>query len=132
MSETQSATKTSPGVGMPQQLYLHEFGSKVWEAFGSPPYLVGSVLTSKAWRDVDIRLMLADNDYDAMFPDAKTENAQHLSGKWVAYCMAWSALGEKMTGLPIDFQIQRTSDANDNYKGVRSMIGRVPLRYQRD
>jgi hypothetical protein len=59
MSETASTEKLKAGVGMPQQLYLHEFGSKVWDAFGSLPYLVGSVLTCKAWRDVDIRFTFA-------------------------------------------------------------------------
>lgn len=50
------------GVGMPAYLLLQEFGSQVWHAFGTPPYLVGSALDGKQWRDVDIRLILADAD----------------------------------------------------------------------
>jgi hypothetical protein len=132
MAETESAAKATAGVGMPAQLYLHEFGSKVWDAFGHPPYLVGSVLTSKAWRDVDVRLMLEDAEYEMMFPGVKDFHAEHDCPKWIALCLAFSALGEKMTGLPIDFQVQRRDEANRLYDGPRSMIGRIPLRYKRD
>ena len=52
-----------PGVGMPAALLLDEFGSQVWSAFGSPPYLVGSALAGKKWRDVDVRLILSDEEY---------------------------------------------------------------------
>jgi hypothetical protein len=128
MNETTNENKAKAGVGMPQQLYLHEFGSKIWETFGHIAYLVGSVLTSKSWRDVDIRLMLDDPEFDRLFPNVKSEADTHLDGAWVGYCLAWSALGEKMTGLPIDFQIQRTEEANRRYPGLRSAIGITPLR----
>ena len=131
MSETASAEKLKAGVGMPQQLYLHEFGSKVWDAFGSLPYVVGSVLTSKAWRDVDVRFLMPDEEYERTFPGVKNHNDEHQCPKWIALCMAWSALGEKMTGLPIDFQVQRQSEANRLYPGNRSAIGIIPLRLKR-
>lgn len=52
------------------------------------------------------------------------------NGKWVALCMAFSALGKEMTGLPIDFQIQRRTDANKKYpKQPRFALGCVWLRY---
>lgn len=51
------------GVGMPQALMLDEFGSQVWAAFGHPPYIVGSALAGKVWRDVDVRLILPDPEY---------------------------------------------------------------------
>jgi len=114
-------------VGMPADLYLHEFGSQVWSAFGTPPYLVGSALTKKTWRDVDVRLILSDEEYiklelgDPRYP---AEN-----GKWVSLCMAYSALGKALTGLPIDFQIQQQSLANKTYPGGRSALGFLPLRF---
>lgn len=119
------------GVGMPASLYLHEFGSQVWAAFGEPPYLVGSVLTTTNWRDVDVRLILDDETYAAMGFDGPDHLSQIRSGKWVSLCMAYSALGRHMTGLPIDFQIQQQSDANKKHDGPRSSLGVTPLRLAR-
>jgi hypothetical protein len=115
------------GVGMPQALYLDEFGSQLWSAFGSPAYLVGSALAQKAgWRDVDVRMLLDDDVWDAMgLGDPKST---HQSAKWVAFTLAFSALGRQMTGLPIDFQLQRVTEANAEFKGPRSTLGFVPLR----
>lgn len=120
------AERRRMGVGMPAELKLHEFGSRVWSAFGAIPYHVGSSLSSKQWRDVDVRLILSDEKwslYGFGDPDRVFSNE-----RWVAFCLAFSALGKEMTGLPIDFQIQQESDANGKYKGDRSAIGRVPLR----
>lgn len=109
-------------VGMPAALHLEEFGSQVWSAFGSPPYLVGSAITSKTWRDVDVRLILMDDEYEALFP--KTDpRYQSIVLKWTSLCMAYAALGRQMTGLPIDFQIQQATEANKMYRGPRFAIG---------
>ena len=116
-------------VGMPAALLLHEFGSQVWHAFGSPPYLVGSALKSKQWRDVDVRLILQDEEYARLgFGDPEQ---QHQNGKWVAMVLAFSALGRQMTGLPIDFQIQQATHANAEYGSAdcpRSALGVLDLR----
>ena len=97
---------------------------------GEMPYHVGSSLKSKRWRDVDVRLILSDEAWDAY---GFCDPARILSdGRWVALCLAFSALGKEMTGLPIDFQIQKMSDANDRYDELRSAIGRVSLRYDAD
>jgi hypothetical protein len=36
--------------------------------------------------------------------------------------LAWSMLGRQMTGLPIDFQIQQQTLANDEFDGPRSAL----------
>ena len=114
------------GVGMPEGLFLDEFGSQVMSLFGYPPYLVGSALVSKRWRDVDVRLILPDEEYDAWgFGDP---DYQHTVARWVSLCMAYSELGKKITGLPIDFQIQQQTNANKKYNGPRSALGLVPRR----
>ena len=116
------------GVGMPATLLLHEFGSQVWAAFGTPPYLVGSALAGKQWRDVDVRLILDDDIYAALgLGDPRPSYAQR-NGKWVALCLAFTALGKQMTGLPIDFQIQQQTWANKTYDGPRSSLGMIALR----
>jgi hypothetical protein len=114
------------GVGMPATLLLDEFGSQVWAAFGQPCYHVGSSLLSKHWRDVDVRLILNDEDYERMQLGSPAHT--HVNGKWVSLVLAYSALGKAMTGLPIDFQIQQQSYANERYKGPRSALGMLSLR----
>jgi len=116
----------NPGVGMPASLLLDEFGSQVWSAFGTPAYLVGSALRSKTWRDVDVRVILDDAEWAAMGLGSPADT--HRNGKWVALCLAFSALGKAMTGLPIDFQIQQSSNANMEFTGNRSVIGTIELR----
>lgn len=119
------------GVGMPAALLLQEFGSQVWAAFGEPPYLVGSALQGKQWRDVDVRLILPDEQYAAMFGEPD-DLAQLTDGKWVAMCLAFSALGRQMTGLPIDFQIQQQTRANKTFDGPRSALGFLALRMSKE
>jgi hypothetical protein len=120
------------GVGMPATLLLHEFGSQVWHAFGTPPCHVGSSLTEKVWRDVDVRLILSDDVYADMFRCEAKPSVELRNGKWVALCLAFSALGKQMTGLPIDFQIQEQSYANKTYDGPRSALCIVALRFRED
>lgn len=118
-------------VGMPEFLKLQEFGSKVWDAFGEIPYHVGSSLEKKTgWRDVDVRLILDDEVYASM-GFGEPANA-HQNARWVAMCLAFSCLGREMTGLPIDFQIQQSSDANKSYdkEHKRSALGMIPLRFK--
>jgi len=116
------------GVGMPAALLLEEFGSQVWAAFGSPPYLVGSALKTTAWRDVDVRLILDDDTYAAWGLGEPDAASQRLSGKWVSLCLAYSALGKAITGLPVDFQIQQQTRANKEHDGPRSALGIIALR----
>ena len=121
------------GVGMPASVYLDEFASKVIDAFSRDDhfgvYHVGSSLTSKEWRDVDVRIILTDEAYAACgFGDPRDP---HRSAKWVALVLAFSALGRQMTGLPIDFQIQQQTHANETNKGGRrSALGLLPWRFR--
>lgn len=119
--------KDLAGVGMPQALYLQMFGDIVRQAFGEFPYHVGSSLTGKVWRDVDVRVMLDDKRYEAEYGDPMR---QHQNPKWGAICMAFSALGSKMTGLPIDFQVQDTTTTNVKYPGQRSALILCEIRRQ--
>jgi len=109
-------------VGFPQTVWLQEFGEFVFQAFGqNVAYHVGSSMNQKdGWRDVDVRVLLEDEDYAAQGygdPDRQQSNP-----KWVAMCLAWSAFGQKLTGLPIDFQIQPRSWANAKFNSGRSAL----------
>jgi hypothetical protein len=120
-------------VGMPAALLLDEFGSQVWSAFGKPCYLVGSALYSKTWRDVDVRIILDDGEYEKMGLGHPRDT--HHNAKWVSLVLAYSALGKAMTGLPIDFQIQQQSNANRRFpipEHPRSALGIIELRMKKD
>lgn len=108
--------KHSPGIGMPASLYLQEFGQVILDAFDEIPYQVGSSLVSNgkpSWRDVDVRLILDDERYER---DGYGDPANpHSNAKWCAMVKAFSLLGRRMTGLPIDFQIQQQTFANEHY-----------------
>lgn len=116
-------TELPPGnyVGMPAAIRLDEFARRVADLFGTIPYLVGSAIRTKDWRDVDVRLMLADDVFDRWFPGHR--GLDSADPRWAVLCDALSELAKQMTGLPVDFQIQRASRANERYKGERHPLG---------
>lgn len=81
-------------------------------AFGSSPYLVGSVQERKPgpFSDVDVRLILTDKKYDRLF-------GKQSAGFRTVLDLAFSAWLSQQTGLPVDFQIQRMTEANKNHAG---------------
>jgi hypothetical protein len=85
---------------------------------GGPPYLVGSALgtaPSGAPRDVDVRLMLNDDEFAAVCP---------TRARWELLCVAIGTYLRERTGLPVDFQIQQRSLANERYGGkMRNPLG---------
>lgn len=109
------------GVGMPAALKLDAFGRRIFDAFGHHPYQVGSSLFGREWRDVDVRLMLPDEEFDLLFPDHRVP--PHADPKWALLCEALSDMAHAQTGLPVDFQIQRTTQANEEFTGPRSALG---------
>ena len=109
-------------VGMPAAIRLDAFAARVSDAFGgNVPYQVGSSLAGRDWRDVDVRLILDDDEFAAMFPDYA--RISQLDPKWALLCDALSEIGRQMTGLPIDFQIQSMTDANGKHDGPRNALG---------
>ena len=110
---------------MPADLYLEAFGHQIWAAFGHTPYHVGTSVLGKQWRDVDVRLILEDEEYERL--GLGDPERPHCNEKWVSLVLAYSALGKAMTGLPIDFQIQQQTYANAHYSSkdgcVRSALG---------
>lgn len=93
--------------------------------FGFGVYLVGSCLRRPDYRDVDVRCLIGDADFDRLFPDAKLESTwRHPT--FALVCAAISSHLAQTTGLPIDFQIQPVSEANRLYGSTehpRSHLG---------
>jgi hypothetical protein len=83
--------------------------NKAFGDFGC--YLVGSSLKRKDFRDVDVRYILEDSTYDRLFgaPGGWT------NALWSLMCTTISAWLSQQTGLPVDFQIQRMTQANEDH-----------------
>lgn len=104
---------------MPAGIWLNKFGVIVADYFdGEVPYHVGSSLDRKDFRDVDVRLIMPDDEFEREFGAVKNTANRKLA----AITLAFAALGKEMTGLPIDFQIQPMSHANAVYPGPRSAL----------
>lgn len=85
--------------------------------FGYGVYHVGSSLERPDYRDVDLRCILANEEYDRMFADDG-------EGKRVKFLnVAISEWIQARTGLPIDFQFQREAEANAEFPGRRNGVG---------
>ncbi|OZE35634.1 MULTISPECIES: hypothetical protein [unclassified Rhodococcus (in: high G+C Gram-positive bacteria)] len=94
----------------------------VTQMFDGHPYLVGSCLTKPDYRDVDIRTILFDDRYDELFgPGNHRDALRHLIQRAITDRYVTE------TGLRIDYQIQRMSDANAKYPtGNRHPLGMYP------
>jgi hypothetical protein len=92
----------------------------VSKAFDSQPYLVGSSLVKRDYRDVDVRLILEDSRYDKMFVNHEGE---YLNAYWSLLCTSISMYLSQASGLPVDFQIQRMTQANEKHHGSRNALG---------
>src|SRR5690348_5272200 len=114
-------------VGAPEIFHLNVLCQVINQAFGDDGYgcyLVGSSLHKRDYRDVDVRYIMQDEHYDRLFPNS-TKN-QQLNAFWSLTCAAISEWLSKRSGLPIDFQIQKQSDANNEYpsrENPRSYLG---------
>lgn len=102
-----------------------ELLNKALGGFGC--YLVGSSLERRDYRDVDVRFILSDDEFDRMFrirpEDAETGLGGWLNPLWSLMCTAISVWLRQQTDLPIDFQIQRQTQANAKHPGMRSALG---------
>lgn len=103
-----------------EMYHLDQACQLVARAFGDEhPYLVGSASVGNdgtAPRDIDVRLMLDDDEFAAACPTRE---------RWELLCLAIGTYLRDRTGLPIDFQIQRTREANERYSGGRNPLGIV-------
>lgn len=111
------------GVGMPTWLQLHEFACVVRQAYGHSPILVGSALTTKTPRDIDVRVILTADEYARLVGPVGHTNLPFTA--WAAQCLAFSALGQQMTGKMIDFQVQHEEVAWPYKDEPRIVLGTV-------
>lgn len=88
----------------------------VTEGLADTPYLVGSAMQGGDYRDVDVRSILPDDMWDSMFRGRRWF--------WSLFCSAVSLYLSEVSGLPVDYQAQRMSEANEKFGGKsRNPIG---------
>jgi len=95
-------------------------------AFDATPYLVGSVLLRPDFRDIDVRLILADDVVDRMFGHgARRDPNEPPEAVRLLLNVALSDLIARAANLPwpIDFQIQSMTEANVPEHGPRNPLG---------
>ena len=109
-------------IGAPACFALELEAKHLCKAFGGwGCYVVGSALQRSDWRDVDVRYIMKDEEFDALFPDAG--QCWEQDARWLLLTVSISEYLSERTGLPIDFQIQPQTHANERHKGPRSSIG---------
>ena len=118
-------------IGAPACFALEQALKHVHDAFDEDGnfgiYIVGSCLERADWRDVDVRMILSDHAFEQLFPRAFSTNATwEFDPRWTLMTIAISKWLSAETGLPIDFQIQPQTFANERHKGPRHAAG---LRY---
>jgi hypothetical protein len=109
-------------IGAPACFALELGCREICDAFnGYGCYVVGSALERADWRDVDVRFIMPDDKFAELFPDA----GQHWEhdARWLLLTISISERLSKLTGLPVDFQFQPQTHANERHKGKRNAIG---------
>lgn len=109
-------------VGAPGLFLLNQSCLAIAAAFDSTPYLVGSAITTKDHRDVDVRLILDDEQFERLFPGFVYSNPR-VCPLWSLMCSSISQHLAHATGLLVDFQIQSATAADAKFAGCK----RVPL-----
>lgn len=76
----------------------------------------GRCLQHAQFRDVDLRLILPDEEFAQLFPRQPASPSGRANDPyWLLVCRSISEWIKLRTGLPIDFQIQQMTAANEEY-----------------
>jgi hypothetical protein len=104
---------------------LNQACAQINKAFGGfGCYLVGSCQVKRDYRDVDVRLVLDDAEYERLFRSPGGEaRGGWANALWSLMCTSLSLWLKQQTDLPVDFQIQSQTYANANHRGHRSALG---------
>lgn len=110
------ATRRTDQLATHEMYELDDACQLISKAFGHP-YLVGSASIDGRldYRDVDVRLILSDEDFDALIGDNRS--------RWELLSLAIGDFLRLRTRLPIDFQIQRQTEANEKHDKPRNPMG---------
>ena len=92
-------------------------------------YLVGTAMGPRDGhppRDIDVRMIVGDKAFDLL---ERAIGRDGISFMGIAYGQYLASI----TGLPVDFQVQRMTESNAQHKGPRNPLGRRSMAsYQGD
>jgi len=119
-------------LGAPAAFKLELACQHLRKAFGGfGIYLVGSVLERPDWRDVDVRMILSDGEFAALFPHAG--QYWEFDPRWLVMTVSISQWLRDQTGLPIDFQFQPQTHANERHgRGKGTQRSALGLRFSKE
>lgn len=106
-------------LSVPEMFSLNVATAAIVRAFGWRVFLVGSALERRDYRDVDVRCILPDEEFAKLCAEPDAWNDERLA-------LLNAALSEWLssrTGLPIDFQFQPRTEANEKFPGRRISLG---------
>lgn len=129
-SSAQARSKVSY-IGAPACFALEQSAKVLRDAFREDGetdhigvYVVGSALERPDWRDVDVRMMMDDASFMRLFPRASISPATwEFDPRWTLMVVSISKWMSEQTGLPVDFQFQPMSHANERHNGRRHALG---------
>jgi len=90
-------------------------------------YLVGTAMEprgDRAPRDIDVRMILTDKMYDRLLKALGSEGIAFMG-------LAYGQYLASLTQLPIDFQVQRMTEANSLHPHPRNPLGHRNMRSYR-
>lgn len=123
MSDKSTIANKVSYIGAPAIFELKLACQQLDEAFDSfGIYHVGSSLDRPDWRDVDVRMIMNDADFEVMFPGVLEHVYWEFNPRWLIMTGSISAWLSERTGLPIDFQFQPQSYANKKFNGRRDCL----------
>lgn len=118
-------------IGAPAIFALEQACSLLVQSFDTfGVYLVGSAIERPDWRDVDLRMILADEEFKVLFPTVASieyPTWEH-DQRWLLLTVSISQWLSQQSGLPVDFQFQPQTFANKSHAKPRHAMG---LRYAR-
>ena len=94
-------------LGAPATRRLEQACIIVNAAFNETCYLVGSALDRRDYQDVDVRMIFDDDKFDTLF--GKNGFSSHAPF-WALLHVSVSTYLSQLTGLNVDFQIQKRSN----------------------
>jgi hypothetical protein len=131
-TEVNTGKAKASHVGAPAIFALGQACQDLNRAFGGfGCYLVGSALERPDWRDVDVRFIMSDEEFEAEFPGTLRKDGGgvwEFDPKWIILTVSISERLAKLTGLPVDFQFQPQTHANTVHKGNRHALGMIFAR----
>jgi hypothetical protein len=120
-------------IGTPAVFALEQCCQQLWDAFCCNEsigycggiYLVGSAMARADWRDVDIRIILNDDEFQKLFPNVCNITTPYWESdpRWLMMTVSIAEWMRRVTGLPIDFQFQPQTFANKHHPGKRNAMG---------